>query len=64
MLHDYLYRNTDRPREECDALLDEAMAALGVPLLQREAIYQGVRLGGSWAFAHDRSDQLRMQNAV
>lgn len=54
LLHDYLYRNTARPREECDAILLEAMESSGVSEWECHAIYEGVRLGGSWAFAQDR----------
>jgi hypothetical protein len=39
-------------RAECDDILDEAMAALGVPWPQRWAIWSGVRAGGSAAFGH------------
>lgn len=58
-LHDYLYRLTKRDRKECDDILLEAMKDIGVPLLLRDAIYEGVRLGGSWAFDDDRKAKLR-----
>jgi hypothetical protein len=54
VLHDYLYRNTARSREECDALLLEAMESCGVGLETRLLIYDGVRIGGWMAFAADR----------
>jgi len=54
ILHDFLYRRTERPREECDALLLEAMESDGVPLETRMVIYEGVRAGGAGAFAADR----------
>ena len=64
LLHDALYRNyaVDEQdnrlaldREDCDALLFEAMVSLGVPEATRTAIYDGVRLGGHWAFVADRA---------
>lgn len=64
LLHDALYRSTatdedgntlSLSREESDDLLLEAMVSLRVPDWQRKAIYEGVRLGGSWAFASDRA---------
>jgi hypothetical protein len=58
VLHDYLYRVTKRPRKECDDILYEAMVDLGVPFIVRTAIYDGVRLGGSWAFDDDRKAKL------
>ncbi len=59
VLHDYLYRQTARPKPECDLLFLEAMASLGVDLLTRETIYEGVRLGGAWAFDDDRRPKLQ-----
>lgn len=59
VLHDFLYRNSKRSREECDAILLEAMVSLGVDLLVREEIYAGVRVGGKWAFEEDRKQQTK-----
>jgi hypothetical protein len=59
VLHDYLYRKTKKTREECDKLFLEAMESLGVDLILRTTIYNGVRLGGSWAFDDDRKQTLR-----
>ena len=65
-LHDAAYRNTllvwngaawvkaALARGQCDALLLEALAALGVGALERQAIYDGVVLGGASAFNSDR----------
>lgn len=57
VLHDWLYRQTHRAREECDALLLEAMVSLGVPSVIREAIYRAVRLGGAGACEKDRGEK-------
>lgn len=56
VLHDELYRRKgDVPRDgraapftraEADKILDDAMAALGVGLADRVAIYEAVRAGG------------------
>lgn len=54
VLHDFLYRCTDRPRPECDRLLLEAMESLNVETLERDAIYEGVREFGNLAFLSDR----------
>lgn len=54
VLHDYLYRVTNKPKPICDDILLEAMETLNVPLFQREAIYLGVKHFGSKAFDKDR----------
>ena len=54
-LHDYLYRRTGRPKAECDTLLNDAMASLGVPELERLTIYEAVKNFGAHAFTQDRS---------
>lgn len=59
VLHDYLYRKTERPKEECDLLFLEAMKSLGVDLLLRQTIYEGVHLGGAWSFDDDRRPKLK-----
>ncbi|HZV33857.1 MAG TPA: DUF1353 domain-containing protein, partial [Verrucomicrobiae bacterium] len=59
-LHDYLYRYTQRPKSECDSLLNEAMESLGVIEDERIAIYEGVNFGGQLAFDHDRSQQQKV----
>lgn len=58
VLHDFLYRVSGRPKDECDTILMEAMTSLGVELFLREAIYEGVHLGGQWAFDNDRNPKL------
>lgn len=55
VLHDWLYRETYLPREYCDSLFCEAMAALGVPDPMRETIHAAVRLGGAGPFNRDRA---------
>jgi Protein of unknown function (DUF1353) len=54
-LHDYLYRSTDLPKDVCDSLLEEAMEDLCVDAIERDAIYEGVALGGQSDFNQDRS---------
>ncbi|MGA2160527.1 MAG: DUF1353 domain-containing protein [Dehalococcoidia bacterium] len=54
ILHDYLYRFTSRPKDECDNLLLEAMESLGVDEIEAHTIYEGVHLFGQAAFDEDR----------
>ena len=66
-LHDCAYRNTlmifngttwvpaALPKEKCDALLREAMQALGCNELEVETIYESVVLGGTSSFDKDRA---------
>ncbi len=54
VLHDFLYRIDKRPKVECDKLLLEAMLSLSVEKALRDAIYEGVVLGGLPSFAEDR----------
>lgn len=56
-LHDYLYRYTQRNKDDCDLILKEAMKSLGVNPLEIEAIYEGVNLGGESSFEQDRKNQ-------
>ena len=57
VLHDYLYRFTQRPKSECDLLLLEAMQSLGVGEFEAKIIYDGVRDGGQSSFDQDRKAQ-------
>lgn len=54
VLHDYLYRHTQKPKQECDHILLEAMESLGVCEEKAMAIYIGVKEGGQEAFDQDR----------
>ena len=42
-------------KEKCDALLLEAMESLGVGVVERQTIYEGVVLGGAASFDQDRT---------
>jgi hypothetical protein len=67
VLHDYLYRYTQRAKEECDAILLEALEWLAWltenPLLREarmiegRAMYDAVVLGGASSFEEDRKNQ-------
>jgi len=72
IIHDAGYRNSLEKRQpdgtwskialakdECDEIFLEAMESLGVELLLREAIYEGVHLGGAWAFDDDHHPKLK-----
>jgi hypothetical protein len=52
IIHDFLYSEHNRifPRQECDWIFLEAMAASGVGWLTRRTIYRAVRLGGASRF--------------
>jgi len=76
VFHDGGYRNTilkinldgtrsvvTLTRDQCDDLLLEGMESLGVSLLLREAIYEGVHLGGEIAFDDDRRVKLKAYRA-
>jgi hypothetical protein len=60
VLHDYLYRLTQKPKDYCDDIILEAMESLGVDLILREAIYEGVHLAGDIAFNDDRRVKLKL----
>ena len=53
-LHDFLYRCSTKPKDECDAILKEAMRALGVGEIDIVTIYEGVVLFGEESFDEDR----------
>lgn len=55
VLHDWFYRETYLPREFCDGVFLEAMDSLGVSHIERDTIYEAVRLFGGEAFACDRA---------
>jgi hypothetical protein len=46
VVHDYLYANRLRPREDCDAVFYEAMGVLGVPQWKRSLMHGAVRVFG------------------
>lgn len=55
VMHDWLYRFSDVPKERCDELLLEAMLSCDVEVSLANTIYNGVRFGGWKAFRDDRS---------
>jgi hypothetical protein len=76
VLHDGAYRNVLQvlnndgtwtlatlTRDQSDDLLLEAMESLSVDLLLREAIYEGVHLGGEIPFDDDRRVKLKAYRA-
>ena len=48
-LHDYIYRMSVCPREDCDNLLYEALVSEGCPPIRAEEMYLAVRAFG-WQF--------------
>lgn len=62
VVHDYLYSSHGLDgiftRAECDQIFLGAMTELGVPLIERRAMWAGVRAGG-WLYWRKRVDGLR-----
>ena len=54
-LHDYLYRCTKIPKEQCDLIFKEAMLECCTNLIEVETIYNAVKLLGVEAFRKDRN---------
>lgn len=46
VIHDYLYRMTNKDRRRCDWIFRDAMQADGVPGWRRWLMWSGVRIGG------------------
>lgn len=46
ILHDYLYKTGIFTRNECDAVLEEAMQSLGVVKWRRKSVRVGLKVGG------------------
>lgn len=47
VIHDYLYSTVKLNRAKCDAILREASKVSGVSWFRRNAMWLGVRIGGS-----------------
>src|SRR5271169_1824090 len=45
-LHDYLYRETQLPKDVCDTIFYEAMVDTKTPEFEREIIYKAVSIAG------------------
>ena len=54
ILHDYLYQTGMFTKEKSDALLEEAMEALGVKWWRRKCVIAGLKVGGWMAWNHHR----------
>jgi len=54
-LHDYLYRYTNKTKEDCDLIFLEALLSLGVDAVLANVMYQGVTKGGWKAFDECRN---------
>lgn len=61
VLHDWLYRRTQRAKGACDKLLLEAMLDHGVNKFKAEVIYCGVKYGGFLAFRDCRKAQQEVK---
>lgn len=47
VVHDFLYREKLRTREEADTIFRQAMGELGVPMWKRRLMWAAVRVGGA-----------------
>ena len=59
ILHDYLYQVGMFSRLESDAILEEAMASLGVAWWRRKAVKLGLRVGGWKAWNEHRAENKK-----
>jgi len=59
ILHDYLYQTGMFKRLESDAVLEEAMASLGVVWWRRKAVKFGLRIGGFVAWNEHRKNDKK-----
>lgn len=50
VLHDWLYACQVFSKIETDGIFLEAMEALGVPAIERDTLYEGVKVGGAEAW--------------
>lgn len=57
VLHDWLYRTGNVPKEEADRLFLEAMKSQGIRWAQRWVLYCGVKFGGRLAWNSNRRKQ-------
>ena len=56
-LHDWLYRQTQRPKPECDTIFLEAMLTCGVSYDKARWFYNGVCEAGQHSFQDDRKQR-------
>jgi len=54
VVHDWLYRGTQEPKDFCDNIFKEAMLSCGVGEVEAETIYLAVKFAGEKAFEDDR----------
>ncbi len=54
VVHDWLYYCAAVPRIMADKILMEAMGVIGLPWWRKWPIYEGVRVGGWWAWDDHR----------
>ncbi len=62
VLHDWLYRQSDLPKERCDALFLEAMLDDGVVPWKARLIYAGVKWFGRAAFDENRARRAAQES--
>ncbi len=57
VIHDWLYWEKNRSREEADRIMLEAMEVLHVPRYKQILIYHAVRMFGGWAWQRNTWDK-------
>ncbi|ECE7748109.1 DUF1353 domain-containing protein, partial [Salmonella enterica subsp. enterica serovar Ngili] len=55
IIHDYLYDNALRTKEEADLIFLDGMRVLGVPKWKRTVMYHAVRMFGKGRYAQNRT---------
>jgi hypothetical protein len=64
IIHDYLYWQQDRPKEEADEILKSAMQDLKVDRVKIEAIYAAVSVAGRQAWDENKSLKAKGEKRI
>lgn len=64
VIHDWLYWEQSRTREQSDRIMLEAMNVLGVSGFKKTAIFGAVRIFGTWAWYRNKWDKKSGFNRV
>ncbi|EBW6364527.1 phage tail protein, partial [Salmonella enterica subsp. enterica serovar Oranienburg] len=59
IIHDYLYDNALRTKQEADRIFLDGMTVLGVPKWKRAIMYQAVRLFGRGNYRNTTEEQAQ-----
>ena len=64
IVHDYLYWEQPRPRNEADKIFKMAMQDFDIPSIKVELIYQAVRLSGQFAWNSNAKQRARGEKRI